>query len=189
MRDVLCREKSAVRTREEKKLQSCHGIDQHAGAGKPDRELLCRVNRGASVRPGLGRSPRHDDGYEGLRLLGRPVLRGLLDSRLPGDGDRPDRLHGRGHAQGGGRLSQQGAAGARHHHAGGRWPAMPHLARAGKHGLQVRPGATIASRQVCRLHGGSGTGPHQPRSVTARQHPRGGEPSCCATCATAPPRR
>ena len=33
VRDVLCRVKSAVRVREEKKLQSCHGIDQHAGAG------------------------------------------------------------------------------------------------------------------------------------------------------------
>ena len=42
VRDVLCRVKSAVRVREEKKLQSFHGIDQHAGAGKPDRELLRR---------------------------------------------------------------------------------------------------------------------------------------------------
>ena len=46
MRDVLCWVKSAVRIREEKKLQSCHGIDQHAGAGKPDRELLCRGEQG-----------------------------------------------------------------------------------------------------------------------------------------------
>ena len=27
MRDVMCRVKSAARVREEKKLQSCHGID------------------------------------------------------------------------------------------------------------------------------------------------------------------
>ena len=32
VRDVLCRVKSAVRIREEKKLQSCHGIDLFSSA-------------------------------------------------------------------------------------------------------------------------------------------------------------
>ena len=52
VRDVLCRVKSAVCTRG-KEMQSCHGIDQHAGAGKPGRDLLRRGEQGG-VRPGLG---------------------------------------------------------------------------------------------------------------------------------------
>ena len=35
MRHVLRRVKPAVRIREEQELQSCHGVDQRASAGKP----------------------------------------------------------------------------------------------------------------------------------------------------------
>ena len=51
MRHVLRRVKPAVRIREEQELQSCHGVDQHASAGKPDRGLaVARVVLAGVVR-------------------------------------------------------------------------------------------------------------------------------------------
>ena len=40
MRRVLRRVKSAVRIRDEQEPPSCHGVNQHASAGKPDRDLV-----------------------------------------------------------------------------------------------------------------------------------------------------
>ena len=51
MRHVLRRVKPAVRIREEQELQSCHGVDQRASAGKPDRGLaVARVVLASVVR-------------------------------------------------------------------------------------------------------------------------------------------